>query len=92
MRQRASDEDAINVLRSAPRGESVPLVPLFERQKSRRAMICLFLALLEMVKQQALKLTQKESFGEIHAKRDVGFDALLTSDDQVARIENDYKN
>ena len=82
----------INVLRSAPRGESVPLVPLFERQKSRRAMICLFLALLEMVKQQALKLTQKESFGEIHAKRDVGFDALLTSDDQVARIENDYKN
>jgi segregation and condensation protein A len=55
-------------------------------------MICLFLALLEMVKQQALKLTQKESFGEIHAKRDAGFDALLTSDDQVARIENDYKN
>ncbi len=82
----------INVLRSAPKGESVPLVPLFERQKSRRAMICLFLALLEMVKQQALKLTQKESFGEIHAKRDVGFDSLLTSDDQVSRIENDYKN
>ncbi len=82
----------INVLRSAPKGESVPLVPLFERLKSRRAMICLFLALLEMVKQQALKLTQKESFGEIHAKRDAGFDALLTSDDQVARIENDYKN
>ena len=82
----------INVLKAAPKGESVPLVQLFERQKSRRAMICLFLALLEMVKQQALKLTQKESFGEIHAKRDTGFDAFMSNDDQVARIENDYKN
>jgi len=82
----------VNVLRAAPKSESVPLVPLFERQKSRRAMICLFLALLEMVKQQALRLTQKESFGEIMVKRDIAFDSVLSSDDQVARIEDEYRN
>ena len=40
---------------------------LFERQKSRRAMICLFLALLELVKLQAVGLTQADAFGEIGA-------------------------
>lgn len=38
---------------------------LFEKQKSRRAMICLFLAILEMVKRQAIELAQDELFGEI---------------------------
>ena len=36
------------------RGESIPARELFERQRSRRAMICLFLALLELVKLQAV--------------------------------------
>src|SRR2546423_1944216 len=38
---------------------------LFERQNSRRAMICLFLAMLELVKLQALGLAQDDTFGEI---------------------------
>ena len=65
---------------------------MLERLNSRRAMICLFLAILEMVKQQVIRLTQKESFGEIHAKRDSAFDGFMTDEGQVARIEEEYKN
>jgi segregation and condensation protein A len=82
----------LTTLKSVPRSESIAVVPLFERQNSRRAMICLFLAILEMVKQQAIRLTQKESFGEIHIRRDRGFDDFMSSDDQAARIEEEYKN
>ena len=35
---------------------------LFEQQRSRRAMICLFLAILELVKRQAVELVQGEAF------------------------------
>ncbi len=38
--------------------KSVSARELFERQRSRRAMICLFLAVLELVKLQALGLVQ----------------------------------
>jgi segregation and condensation protein A len=78
-------------LEEAPRSNSVPLVPLFEMQRSRRAMICLFLAVLEMVKQQAIRLTQKELFGEIHVRRDVHFDAAALDEAEVTRIEEEYK-
>lgn len=81
-----------NVLKELPAGKSVPLVPLFERQRSRRAMICLFLAVLEMVKQQAIRLTQSESFGEIQVKRDKGFDDMQVTEESILRIEEEYKS
>jgi len=81
-----------NSLKQIPAGKSVALVPLFEQQRSRRAMICLFLAVLEMVKQQAIRLTQSESFGEIHVKRDKGFDELQVTEESFLRIEEEYKS
>lgn len=81
-----------NILRDTPKSQSVALVPLFERQRSRRAMICLFLAILEMVKQEAIRLTQSESFGEIHIRRGDGFDGMLGDQEQIARLEDEYKN
>ncbi|MGJ5820875.1 segregation and condensation protein A [Paludibaculum fermentans] len=81
-----------NSLRALPSGKTMALVPLFEQQRSRRAMICLFLAVLEMVKQQAIKLTQSESFGEIHVKRDTGFDELQVTEESILRIEEEYKS
>lgn len=77
-------------LEASPRGKPVPVVPLFERQRSRRAMVCLFLAILEMVRLQAVRLTQKESFGEIHIQRDRGFDEFVVSGERAAEIEKDY--
>ncbi|MEP7352355.1 MAG: segregation/condensation protein A [Acidobacteriota bacterium] len=69
----------------------VPAVELFERQKSRRAMICLFLAMLELVKAQAVGLTQSESFGEIALKRLKGFDtAFSAGGDVMSTIEQGY--
>jgi segregation and condensation protein A len=63
---------------------------LFERQKSRRAMICLFLAVLELVKLQALGLTQADAFGEIGLKRMKGFEAAFAGSEMLAAIEEGY--
>jgi segregation and condensation protein A len=81
-----------NTLKQLPASQTVALVPLFEQQRSRRAMICLFLAVLEMVKQQAIRLTQSESFGEIHVKRDKGFDEMQVNEESILRIEEEYKS
>lgn len=81
-----------NTLKQLPAGRGVALVPLFEQQRSRRAMICLFLAVLEMVKQQAIRLMQSESFGEIEVKRDKGFDEMQVTEESILRIEEEYKS
>ena len=49
--------------------QSLSATKLFEQQRSRRAMICLFLAILELVKLQAVDLTQGELFGDIGIRR-----------------------
>ena len=72
-------------------GESVSVRDLFERQKSRRAMICLFLAILELVKIQAVALAQNQAFGEIVLKRHQGFETAFTAEGAASVIEEEYK-
>jgi len=72
------------------RGEIISARELFERQKSRRGMICLFLALLELVKLQAIGLAQSEAFSEIGLKRLAGYDAVFSSDQTAAAIDEGY--
>jgi len=43
-----------SLVKSKPRAETLSGAHLFEEQRSRRAMICLFLAILEMVRLQAI--------------------------------------
>lgn len=62
---------------------------LFERQRSRRAMICLFLAILELVKRQAVQLTQGEAFGDIGLESGEGLSELAASED-LSAIEQEY--
>jgi segregation and condensation protein A len=69
--------------------ETVSARELFERQRSRRAMICLFLALLELVKIQAVGLVQTDSFGEIGLKRLDGFESAFAAD--MTTIDEGYK-
>src|SRR5262249_9487497 len=57
---------------------------LFERQKSRRALICLFLATLELVKLQAIGLAQTDTFGEIGLKKLKGFDAAFSTGEAIS--------
>jgi segregation and condensation protein A len=53
-------------------------------------MICLFLAILEMVRLQAVVLVQKDAFGEIALKAHKRFDEVFASDETIAGIEKDY--
>ncbi len=66
------------------------ILRIFERQRTRRAMIALFLAVLEMVRMQAVVLVQKDLFGEIALQRSETFDAVFASDQPIAAIEKDY--
>ena len=79
-----------SLLENMTRGDSLSVVDLFERQRSRRAMVALFLAILEMVKMQAIVLTQKDAFGEIAVKRHKRFGEVFSSGDAMAAIEKDY--
>ncbi len=72
------------------RGQTVSARELFERQRSRRAMICLLLAVLEMVKLQAIGLTQQDAFGEIGLKRLKGFETAFASEQAMTAIDEGY--
>lgn len=78
-----------SLLKSKPRNERLSVVELFEQQRSRRGMICLFLAILEMVKLQAVVLVQKDPFGEIALRAHKRFDEVFT-DETIAAINEGY--
>jgi segregation and condensation protein A len=77
-------------LKNSPRAQPVSVTELFERQRSKRAMLCLFLAILELVKRQAVQLAQKEAFGDIYVKRSPHFDEKVGTDDAIAAVEQEY--
>ena len=79
-----------NVFENESRSETISARGLFERQRSRRAMICLFLAVLEMVKLQAIGLVQNDSFGEIGLKRLKGFESAFGSEQTMTVIDEGY--
>ena len=79
-----------NLLKDSRRSEVVSATSLFERQKSRRAMICLFLAILEMVKLQAVSLMQADAFGDIAIKRAEHFDQMPEDQQTLANLEEEY--
>jgi segregation and condensation protein A len=78
-------------LAAARRNQPVSATALLEAQRSRRAMICLFLAILELVKRQAVVLAQTESFGDIGLLRGPGFDESPESGEDLATVEQEYQ-
>jgi len=78
------------VFRDTRKSDSISVAELFDQQRSRRAMICMFLAILELVRRQALALTQKDAFGDIGLKRHRGFDEVLAQDESLTAIEQEY--
>ncbi len=72
------------------RQEPVSAMHLFQRQRSRRAMICLFLAILELVKSQAVELTQSEAFGDIGLIRGAEFENSEQAVADLATVEKEY--
>ena len=72
------------------RRHPVSATQLFEAQRSRRAMICLFLAILELVKGRAVELTQSEAFGDIGLIRGSEDAEPSPSSQQLAAVEQEY--
>ena len=61
-----------------------------EQQRTQRAMIALFLAVLEMVKLQAIVILQKDLFGEIAITRHEKFETVFATGQPINAIEKDY--
>jgi len=79
-----------DMLKGTPKGGSLSLIGLFERQGSRRAMLCLFLALLELVKRQAILLQQADAFGDIQIQASDKIDESFGSEQQLAAVDQEY--
>ena len=75
----------------AGENEPVHILRVFEAQGGRRRMIALFLAVLEMVKLQAVVVGQADPFGEIVLRRHRMFDTVFASEQPVSAIEKEYR-
>ncbi|MGC2764739.1 MAG: segregation/condensation protein A [Candidatus Acidiferrum sp.] len=69
---------------------SISLIQFFEACPSRHAMIVAFLAVLEMVKLQAIALSQEKQFGEILIKKSKSFDTAF-DESGTLRIDAEYQ-
>jgi len=85
------DQDAVTVgqmidyLRRRLLLEDKPLrlKRLLQPMQSRNALVCTFLALLELVRLQAILLRQDAVFGEILIKKHENFEAVMTAESSV---------
>ncbi|HXZ32386.1 MAG TPA: segregation/condensation protein A [Terriglobales bacterium] len=90
------DEDRVTVgqmidylrRRLALEDRPIRLKQLLRNIDSRQTLVCTFLALLELVRLQAIQLRQDRLFGEILVRKHVGFDAVMR---QEAAVRDDWK-
>jgi segregation and condensation protein A len=80
----------IDYLRKRLEIESRPirLKQLLMRVESRQALVCMFLALLEMVRLQAIQVRQDELFGEIAVRKHTAFEAVMA---ELAAVRDDWR-
>jgi segregation and condensation protein A len=70
---------------------AVNLIQFFEACPSRHAMIVAFLAVLEMVKLQAVALVQEKQFGEIVVRKHKMFDLVFDEAGGIKHIDEEYR-
>jgi segregation and condensation protein A len=75
----ASDDNTVNLIR------------FFEACVSRHAMIVAFLAVLEMVKLQAVAMVQEKQFGEILLRKHKMFDTIFDENGAIRQIDQEYQ-
>ena len=66
----------------------VRLKQILRNVESRQALVCMFLALLELVRLQAVQLRQERTFGEILLRKHVAFEALMN---EPAAVRDDWR-
>ncbi|MBS1850819.1 MAG: segregation/condensation protein A [Acidobacteria bacterium] len=64
------------------------LKQLLNNIESQQALVCMFLALLELVRLQAIQLRQERVFGEILLRKHAGFDAMLA---EQSAVKDDWR-
>jgi segregation and condensation protein A len=74
--------------RLALESRPIRLKQLLMRVLSRQALVCMFLALLEMVRLQAIQVRQDQLFGEIAVKKHTHFDEIMN---ERAEIRDDWR-
>jgi segregation and condensation protein A len=90
------DEESVNVgqmidylrRRLSMEDRPIRLKQLLRNVNSRPALVCMFLALLEMVRLQAIQLRQDHLFGEILLRKHSGFEAVMT---EQAAVRDDWQ-
>jgi segregation and condensation protein A len=70
--------------------ETVSLTEFFESCTTRNAMIVALLAVLEMVRMQAVLLVQSDLFADIRLRKHKMFDAVFAGPDAMSQIEEQY--
>jgi segregation and condensation protein A len=70
--------------------DPVSLVEFFDGCETRNAMIVALLAVLEMVRMQAILLVQSELFSDIRLRKHRMFDAVFAGPDAMTQIEEQY--
>jgi segregation and condensation protein A len=90
------DEDQVTVgqmidylrRRLALEDKPVRLKQVLRNVQSRNALVCMFLALLELVRLQAILLRQERVFGDILLKKHTSFDTVMA---EQAAVRDDWK-
>jgi segregation and condensation protein A len=70
--------------------QPVSLTAFFESCASRHAMIVAFLAVLEMVRLEAVLLVQSELFSDIRLRKHRMFDVIFSGPGGISEIEEQY--
>ena len=70
--------------------DPVSLIDFFDKCETRNAMIVALLAVLEMVRMQAVILVQSELFAEIALRKHQMFDAVFAGPDAMSKIDEQY--
>ena len=70
--------------------DPVSLIQFFETCETRNAMIVALLAVLEMVRMQAVMLVQSDLFEDIRLRKHKMFDAVFAGPDAMSQIEEQY--
>jgi len=74
--------------RLALEDQPIRLKLLLRNIESRQTLVCMFLAMLELVRLQAIQLRQDRLFGEILVRKHVGFEAMIA---QQAVVRDDWR-
>ncbi|HYA16400.1 MAG TPA: segregation/condensation protein A [Bryobacteraceae bacterium] len=77
------------LLEATRRDKPLFILQVMAKQRTRRAMICLFLAVLEMVKTQSVEILQADLFGEIALAKGQHFDENATT--HLTAPEDEYR-